>query len=94
MSLQLSIQIAAAVSAALIAIVVVARQRLGELKAASWLVIWGALILATGHPLFAIAFTLPLEGIADELRIHAMPLLVHARTHFYGVDPWMQTLNR
>jgi hypothetical protein len=74
MSLQLAIQIGAAFSIAIIIIVLVARQRLGELNAASWLVIWGAIILATEHPLFAIAFSLPLEGIADELRTHPMPL--------------------
>jgi len=40
-------------------------------------------IIATEHPLFAIAFSIPLEGIADELRTNPMPLLSHARTHFF-----------
>ena len=83
MSLQLGIQIAAVFSLAIIVIGFVARKRLGELNAAAWLVIWGAIIIATEHPLFAIAFSVPLEGIADELRTHPMPLLSHARTHFF-----------
>ena len=83
MSLQLSIQLGAAIALGVIIVLVAARQRLGELNAASWLVIWGAIIIATEHPLFAIAFSLPLEGIADELRTHPMPLLPHARTHFF-----------
>ena len=83
MSLPLALQIGAAFSIAIIVMVLVARHRLGELNAASWLVIWGALIIATEHPLFAIAFSMPLEGIADDLRTHPMPLLPHARTHFF-----------
>jgi hypothetical protein len=83
MSLQLGIQIAAAFSLAIIAIVFFTRKRLGELNASAWLVIWGAIIIATEHPLFAIAFSVPLEGIADELRTNPMPLLSHARTHFF-----------
>lgn len=83
MSLQLSIQLGAAIALGVIIVLVAARRRLGALNAASWLVIWGAIILATEHPLFAIAFSLPLEGIADELRTHPMPLLPHARTHFF-----------
>ena len=83
MSLQLSIQLGAAIALGVIIVLVAARRRLGALNAASWLVIWGAIISATEHPLFAIAFSLPLEGIADELRTHPMPLLPHARTHFF-----------
>jgi len=83
MSLQLSIQLGAAIALGVIIVLVAARRRLGALNAASWLVIWGAIIIATEHPLFAIAFSLPLEGIADELRTHPMPLLPHARTHFF-----------
>ena len=83
MPLQLSIQLGAAIALGVIIVLVAARRRLGALNAASWLVIWGAIILATEHPLFAIAFSLALEGIADELRTHPMPLLPHARTHFF-----------
>ena len=80
MSLQLSIQIGAVVALAIVVIVVAARRRLGELNAASWLVIWGALILLTEHPQFAIAYSV---GFADELLTHPMPLLPHPRTHFF-----------
>ena len=83
MSLQLSIQLGAAIALGVIIVLVAARRRLGALNAASWLVIWGAIILATEHPLFAIAFSLPLEGITDELRTPPISLLPHARTHFF-----------
>ena len=80
MSLQLSIQIGAVVFLAIIVIIVAARRRLGELNAASWLVIWGALILLTEHPQFAIAYSV---GFADELLTHPMTVTPHARTHFF-----------
>ena len=57
-----------------------ARRRLGALNAASWLVILGALALMTEHPQFAIAYS---AGFADDLRTHPMPLLPHARIHFF-----------
>ena len=79
MSLQLSIQIGAVVALAVVIIIVAARRRLGELNAASWLVIWGALILLTAHPQFAIAYSL---DFADELLILPITLTPHARTHF------------
>src|SRR5262245_55581722 len=80
MSLALSIQIGAAVALGVVVGLVAARRRLGALNAASWLVVLGALALATEHPQFAISFSV---GVADELRIHPMPLLPHARTHFF-----------
>jgi hypothetical protein len=83
MSLQLGIQIGAAVSIVIIILLFGARRRLGVLNAATWLVIWGALIIATEHPVFAIAFSIPVKGVAEELRTHPMTLLPHARTHFF-----------
>ena len=80
MSLQLSIQLGAAIALGVVVVLVAARRRLGALNAASWLVILGALALATEHPQFAIAFSV---GFADELRAHPMPLLPHARIHFF-----------
>jgi hypothetical protein len=80
MSLQLSIQIGAVVALAVVVVIVAARRRLGELNAASWLVIWGALILLTEHPQFAIAYAV---GFADELLTHPMTLTPHARIHFF-----------
>src|SRR5262245_54946839 len=83
MSLQLSIQLGAAVALTMVIVLVAARRRLGPLNAASWLVVLGALALATEHPQFALSFSAPFTGIADELRIHPMPLLPHARIHFF-----------
>src|SRR5262245_50284432 len=80
MSLQLSIQLGAAVALGVVVVLVAARQRLGALNAASWLVVLGALALASEHPQFAIAFSV---GTEDELRTYPMPLLPHARTHFF-----------
>src|SRR5262245_42625825 len=80
MSLQLSIQIGAIVFLAIIVIIVAARRRLGELNAASWLVILGAFILLTEHPQFAIAYSV---GFADELLTHPMTVTPHACTHFF-----------
>ena len=80
MSLELSIQLGAAVALGVVIVLVAARRRLGALNAASWLVILGALALATEHPQFAIAYSV---GFADDLRTHSMPLLPHARIHFF-----------
>src|SRR5262245_20381933 len=83
MSLELSIQLGAAIALGVVVALVWARRRLGVLNAASWLVSLGALALATEHPQFALSFSAPFTGIADELRTHPMPLLPHARTHFF-----------
>src|SRR5262245_2697202 len=83
MSLQLSIQLGAAVALGVVAVLIRARRRLGALNAASWLVILGALVLMTEHPQFALSFSAPFPGMADELRTHPMPLLPHARIHFF-----------
>ena len=83
MSLQLSIQLGAAIALGVVVVLVHARRRLGALNAASWLVILGALVLASEHPQFALSFSAPFPGIADELRAHPMPLMPHARTHFF-----------
>ena len=83
MSLELSIQLGAAVALGMVIGLIRARRRLGALNVASWLVILGALALATEHPQFALSFSAPFTGIADELRTHPMPLLPHAQTHFF-----------
>src|SRR5262245_46237517 len=83
MSLQLSIQLGAAVALGVAVVLVRARRRLGALNAASWLVVLGALVLASEHPQFALSFSAPFPGIADELRSHPMALLPHARMHFF-----------
>ena len=86
MSLQFSIQIGAVVALAVVVVISAARRRLGELNAASWLVIWGACILLTEHPQFAIAYSV---GFADELLTHPMTVTPHARIHFFmaGIYP-------
>src|SRR5262245_59172836 len=83
MSLQLSIQLGAAVALGVVVVLIRARRRLGALNAAAWLVILGALVLMTEHPQFALSFSAPFPGMADELRTHPMPLLPHARIHFF-----------
>jgi hypothetical protein len=52
--LQLGILIGAGLALALVVGLIAARTRLGELNAASWLVVVGAIVLLTEHPLFAI----------------------------------------
>lgn len=83
MPLQLILALAGIVGLALVLALIFSRRRLGALNAASWLVIWGAIILMTEHPLFAIAFSAPIPSIADELQQTPMSLLPHARTHFF-----------
>ena len=83
MSLDLVVASAGIVALAIVALLVMARRRWGALNVASWLVIYGAIILMTEHPLFAIAYSVPIPSIADELQRTPMPLLPHARTHFF-----------
>ena len=62
--------------------VVILRKRLGELKVASWLVVFGAVVVATEHPHFGLAEAamFPYE-VHDDLR-YALLAHPHARLHF------------
>src|SRR5258708_37646648 len=57
---------------------IIARKRLGTLNAASWLVVWGSVIVAGEHGQFAISYSVPF--ISGE---GTMVLLPHARIHFF-----------
>ncbi len=58
---------------------ILARKRLGTLNTASWLVIWGAVIITIEHAQFAISYSLPFKVI-DEGPLTLPP---HARVHFF-----------
>jgi hypothetical protein len=64
-------------------VIIVTYPRRGLLNTASWLVVWGAAVLLTEHPLFAIGFSVPILDIANEMKTTPMPLIPHARTHFF-----------
>ncbi len=70
--------VGAVVSLAVIVAFIVFRKRLGTLNAASWLVIWGAVIIAGEHPFFAILYSLGLLSSEGP-----MILLPHAQVHFF-----------
>ena len=78
MSAQFGSLIAGAVVLMVVLALILLRKRLGELNAASWLVVWGAVIMMGEHPQFAITYTVPLIEEAE-----AMTLLPHARIHFF-----------
>ena len=78
MTMQGGIRIAGLISLLIIMVIVIGRKRPGSLNAATWLTLWGALILAIEHPMFAIAYSVPLPSIVEELRNNPMPLLPHA----------------
>src|SRR5712692_335249 len=74
MSVQDSTLITGVIALAVILALVLARNRLGSLNTASWLVILGALVIVAEHGQFALSFT----------RAPApMLLLPHARLHFF-----------
>ena len=78
MSIQLQTAVGSVIVLALVLALIVARERLGSLNAASWLVVVGAVVIAGEHAQFAISFSLPGSPVA--------PLLVsapHARLHFF-----------
>ncbi len=78
MSVQDQARIGGVLALAVILALLVARNRLGRLNAASWLVVLGALVIASEHAQFAISYTVPFittEGL--------MRLLPHARLHFF-----------
>jgi len=74
MSIQDSTLIAGVIALAVVPALVLARNRLGSLNTASWLVILGALVIVSEHGQFALFFTLA-PG--------PMHLLPHARLHFF-----------
>jgi len=47
---QLGALVGAVISLAIIVALIAARKRLGALNAASWLAIWGAVVIAGEHP--------------------------------------------
>src|SRR3712207_765423 len=78
MSPQLGAQIGGVIAVAVVLQLIFARTRLGALNAASWLVIWSAVVLVGEHPQFAISYTVPFVAEAA-----SMTLLPHARVHFF-----------
>lgn len=80
MQLSQIVPISGFISLAFVVVLVLARKRLGELKTASWLVIWGAVILLTEHPQFAIAYAAQI--IHPEAQAFVF-FNTHARIHFF-----------
>ncbi len=78
MSVQLQTAIASGVALAVALTLVLARKRLGPLNATYWLVVLGALAVASEHAQFAISFTLPGSPSAPVLE-----RLPHERLHFF-----------
>ena len=66
------------VSVMVVVVIVLLRRRLGELRAASWLVALGAFILFSEHPQFAILYGL--QAVYPEAQ--DLVLLPHAKIHF------------
>ena len=78
MSVQDQTRIAGALALAVILALFLARNRLGRLHAASWLVVLGALVIVVEHAQFAISYTVPFITTEGPMR-----LLPHARLHFF-----------
>jgi len=79
MSMRQQALISAAVGLLVVAALIAFRKRLGVLNAASWLVIWGSVILAGEHPQFTLTYT---AGVVwPEAR--QLFLIPHARIHFF-----------
>jgi hypothetical protein len=76
--LQLGAQVGAVISLAIIIALIASRKRLGALNAASWLVVWGAVVIAGEHPFFAISYSLGL--LSNEGQMNLLP---HAQIHFF-----------
>ena len=76
--MQVAAAIMGAAGLAVVVVLVLMRKRIGELNAASWLVVFGAFILFSEHPQFAIAYG------AQSLYPEAQELVLfpHARIHF------------
>jgi hypothetical protein len=79
-SLQVSTTIAGIVALGVVALLVLIRDRLGPLNAASWLVVVGAVIVLPEHPQFALVFGVPVPSVAPEA--NQLILTSHARLHF------------
>ncbi len=58
---------------------IVFRKRLGVLNAASWLVIWGAVILFSEHPQFTLTYAAGIVWPEGQQLV----LIPHARIHFF-----------
>ena len=79
MSMQQQVQISAIVGLLVVAALIVFRKRLGVLNAASWLVIWGSVVLVGEHPQFTLAYAAGV--IYPEAK--QLVLIPHARIHFF-----------
>jgi hypothetical protein len=79
MSMQLQVQMSAIVGMLVVAALIVFRKRLGVLNAASWLVIWGSVVLCGEHPQFTLAYAAGV--IYPETK--QLVLIPHARIHFF-----------
>jgi hypothetical protein len=79
MSPQQQGQIFAIVGLLIVAALIVFRKRLGVLNAASWLVIWGSVVVFGEHPQFTL--TIAAGIIWPEGK--QMVLIPHARIHFF-----------
>ncbi len=80
MSLQDQARIGGVLALAVILALILARNHLGRLNAASWLVVLGAVVIAGEHAQFAISYTVPFTFITIEGPMRLMP---HARLHFF-----------
>ena len=76
--MEAAVAIMGAAGLAIVVVLVVMRKRIGELNAAFWLVVLGAVILLAEHPQFAIAYGA--QKIYPESQ--ELVLLPHARIHF------------
>ena len=79
MSMQQQVQMSAIVGMLVVAALIVFRKRLGALNAASWLVIWGSVVLFGEHPQFTLAYAAGV--IYPEAK--QLVLIPHARIHFF-----------
>jgi len=79
MSMQQQAQIPAIVGLLVVAALIVFRKRLGVLNAASWLVIWGSVVLFGEHPQFTLTYAAGV--IYPEAK--RLVLIPHARIHFF-----------
>ena len=70
--------VGAVISLAIIVALIASRKRLGALNAASWLLIWGAVVISGEHPFFAILYSLGL--LSNEGQMNLLP---HAQVHFF-----------
>ena len=77
--MQQQTQISAIVGLLVVAALIVFRKRLGVLNAASWLVIWGSVVVLAEHPQFTLTYAI--GGIWPEAQ--QMVLIPHARIHFF-----------